>query len=349
MNEVGIPWPSKLLGAGRTARSLELWADERNRVRQSARQPKRANAEDRQGARPISPAAYWIQVVWIEVRGTLALIIDLLSSGLGWTVTALESSLGWVLNLGSVPIELGFAIPLVGRLILWLWCLVLSVVWGILALPDGLLTLVGVMPEKRLRVSVYLPTRSDGTSLGGDDDWAKALRQAAVILRNEANVRLSLSAPFEFRSAFSPVENPDRKWLRRADSGPWRGALRVGCLARALWEDLAWKGSAFHILTLRYGMFGLFRRLTGFGAPVSVIAVAEVHEGRLAGCSLGPLTDYVTLLSSNPVCLVHELGHACNLWHIRRPGNLMNPACGGRHLRRWQAALLRMSRHVSYV
>ena len=79
------------------------------------------------------------------------------------------------------------------------------------------------------------------------------------------------------------------------------------------------------------------------------VAVKSVEGGKLAGCSLGPLTDYVTVRADQPVCLAHELGHACSLLHTQAAANLMNPTCGGVHLSRWQVAVLRASRHVTYL
>jgi hypothetical protein len=44
--------------------------------------------------------------------------------------------------------------------------------------------------------------------------------------------------------------------------------------------------------------------------------VFAVHSIRgFKGCSLGPLTEYVTVDRASPVCLAHEIGHARNLPH----------------------------------
>jgi hypothetical protein len=85
--------------------------------------------------------------------------------------------------------------------------------------------------------------------------------------------------------------------------------------------------------------------------PVTVFVVRDVL-GK-AGCSLGPLVDYVTvdmgaLKSRTRRVLVHELGHACGLPHSGAAGNLMLPRRMGERLQPWQVAVLRTSRHVSY-
>lgn len=114
-------------------------------------------------------------------------------------------------------------------------------------------------------------------------------------------------------------------------------------------QDLQLLGGRIDRLAVRNHWRGGFRRLLGWGAPLMALLVTEVDGGRLAGCSLGPLTDYVTLRRDQPLCLAHEIGHACNLLHDRSPLNLMNPTCGGIHLRTWQVLLLRLSRHVTFL
>ena len=79
----------------------------------------------------------------------------------------------------------------------------------------------------------------------------------------------------------------------------------------------------------------------------------EFIEVETAGCSLGPLVDYVTvdlgaLRGRTKRVLVHELGHACGLPHSRLVENLMLPRRMGDRLESWQVAVLRSSRHVTY-
>jgi len=83
--------------------------------------------------------------------------------------------------------------------------------------------------------------------------------------------------------------------------------------------------------------------------------------GTYDGCSLGPLTDYVLVEftgaatdtaagqpANSSSILPHEMGHACNLWHVS-PSNLMQPDNPrATNLSWWQIALIRASRHVTY-
>jgi hypothetical protein len=90
--------------------------------------------------------------------------------------------------------------------------------------------------------------------------------------------------------------------------------------------------------------------LTGYGAPLTVFVVRSISTHN--GCSLGVAADYVTVdaktLRHGRRVLAHEVAHACGLWHSRRPNNLMIPVGPGEELAKWQAAILRTSRHVTY-
>jgi hypothetical protein len=120
---------------------------------------------------------------------------------------------------------------------------------------------------------------------------------------------------------------------------------------------------------IRHSFWGNGRRLLGYGAPVVAFTVKSI-EGSL-GCSLGPLTDWVVVqfddsnrdipdaeLSSDDKLgsssgsistLTHEVGHACNLWHVDDDSNLMHtPPPRQSHLEVWQRVLVRASRHVTY-
>lgn len=286
----------------------------------------------------------WLWKLAIAVATALALTVDGISAAVGVLVEALDGTAGWAFGAATAPFELLLAIPYAGRVLGWTWSLFLTLLWATLAAPELVMALLGVLPEKRLRVWLIDPesTAFDGAA------WKAGFEAAALILRREANVRLVPAKGFQWVRAFNRLKGPSETQWQVAKIGSPR-IVDVGCQLRAALEDLGPLGSWLLWTATRYHLRGGFRRLTGWGAPVMAVAVHSVEGGKLAGCSLGPLTDYVTVRADRPVCLAHELGHACNLLHTNRVGNLMNPTCGGVHLSRWQVAVLRLSRHVTYL
>jgi hypothetical protein len=287
----------------------------------------------------LRPTHYWAAPAMM-----LATVVDGLVTPLGYVIVWLESLAGWLLDIALVVGALALAIPYLGRGLAWVMALVQTLIWGLIALPDGAMAALGILPEKRLRVQVLLAPQADDGSKQG---MVQALRVAAQIYRREANIRLMPAVPWFFQGAFAGPPEPEAAWQSPGD--PDTANQQVGCGLQAGIEDLGAAGSIFAWRSLRRHLFGVARRMLGSGSPIVVFPVGSVDGGRLAGCSLGPFTDYVTVCADRPVCLAHELGHACNLLHTPSQGNVMNPTCGGTHFTRWQVVLLRLSRHVSYL
>ncbi|MFZ0549130.1 MAG: hypothetical protein WAM60_27025, partial [Candidatus Promineifilaceae bacterium] len=124
--------------------------------------------------------------------------------------------------------------------------------------------------------------------------------------------------------------------------------LMPSCGRRAVWNDLWTTGTYFENTTNIRCHESAWQRLIGYAAPVIVFIVNEVEGGDI-GCSLGPFTDYVTIEGQKPICIAHEIAHACGLWHVKDRENLANHFCGARKLEFWQKALVRSSRHVTYL
>ena len=90
--------------------------------------------------------------------------------------------------------------------------------------------------------------------------------------------------------------------------------------------------------------------LCGLFYPVTTFVVIDIAGA--SGCSLGPLTDYITLDrdgAKNDSTLVHEIVHACGLWHVKERSNLLYRfKSRGNDVNWWQKNIFRSSRHITY-
>lgn len=201
-----------------------------------------------------------------------------------------------------------------------------------LGLPDAAASLAGLRPWKRLRLRVVCLRDENGEPVASTEAIEGALAEAASVLART-------------RTRIVPA---DGGLLVTAEGPAPAAALDAPCSAQGLWRtDLGPGGAFFRGLRVRGGL-----RLLGRGAPLTVFVVRDV-VGK-CGCSLGPLGDYVTvdvdgLGRGARRILAHELGHSCGLGHRSGDGNLMRPKGPGERLTRWQTAVLRSSRHVTYL
>lgn len=236
-----------------------------------------------------------------------------------------------VLDAAGLLIGLILAIPIIGRLIREIWDGLIELGNRILGLPDLILCIFGVRWTKKFRVCIIILRDEKGGPTATDASLQPAIQAAERIFRDAANVQLIVDGIHTI-----PSPSPSRN-------------LDVGCDATGWWEDLWLPGSYFEVTGNTQCFESIAQRLTGWAAPVVVFAVRSV-AGTTAGCSLGPFSDYVTIEGPNPVCLAHELGHACSLPHRSSDrDNLMHPTCGGTKLKKWQVCVIRNSRHVTFL
>ena len=203
----------------------------------------------------------------------------------------------------------------------------------ILGLPDLVGSFAGVRLRKKLRLRLVVLRDAQGMPVVPEHDVEEALAEARAVLAQEAQIDI---VPVGERLIDSPDE----------PSPPH--ALESPCGDQGLWRtDLGPAGAFFRA---RLASSSRASPL-GYGAPVTVFVVRDVL-GK-CGCSLGPLGDYVTIdrggLGRGNRILAHELGHSCGLRHRREEDNLMRPRRPGERLTRWQQAVFRTSRHVTYL
>jgi hypothetical protein len=198
--------------------------------------------------------------------------------------------------------------------------------------PALVANLGGYARRKRLRVCAIV--LSDGAKpLAADEAVLDALRAADGIFRREADTELFFDEWPKVQTISEPAP---------AD------ALDVSC-GRTSWkEDLGGAGAYFRrtrAAALR-GSASPAGAVTGYGEPIAVFVVRNI-AGK-AGCSMGPLSDYVTVDRVRGTLIAHELGHSCGLWHTKDEGNLMLPAANQESMTRTQRAIFRNSRHVTF-
>ena len=267
----------------------------------------------------------------------------------------LASTVGWLLSPLAFVVELFFSIPVIGRIIKWIWNLVLSIVAFAVSVFDFVLSMFGIRPEKKLRVCVIVMTDPQTRQpVAGMQQIVDALQEAIDVYYHEANIRIIPSAPFKYTSGFAKMETASEDWVHIYNESTAPGPVDVKCEAAAFSQDIGTKGGGLEYIACTKCFYGNARRVLGYGSPVIVFAVRSIDPQQSIGCSIGPLSDYITVLGSNPVSIGHEIGHACNLFglwgHLDDPENLMvEVGRPGRDLRWWQVSMLRTSRHITYL
>lgn len=122
-------------------------------------------------------------------------------------------------------------------------------------------------------------------------------------------------------------------------------ALDVKCNAGAASNEWAEAGEYFASNLAGWNLIPI-----SLGFPLTVYVLRDI-SGKI-GCSLGPLTDYVTLSikgAKSESTMAHELGHACGLLHRTSIDNLMYPNDGrGNNATSWQKFVVRNSRHCTF-
>jgi hypothetical protein len=300
-------------------------------------------------------------VLWVQLTTLVCVLWDIVVTIVSAIFVVLEAAFGWILSVFTLLIELIFAIPIVGRILQWLWnAVVLNLAWLVANLIDAGFYIIGVRPQKKLRVCTVILRDEQGRPLAPVADVVTLINDAIDILLSECNVQLINSAPLQFSSGLSTQpRRADASWVQIDSGSSPTAVLDVACDAPAFAEDLRPVGPQYQIKGLLKCFFGSWRNVLGLGTPVTVLIVRSITRPPVVwgGCCIW-VSNYLTVSAAflpgpqpNRI-LAHELGHACNLWHVTDPPNLMDVTPGGLAgtlLRFWQEVLLRASRHVSYL
>jgi hypothetical protein len=180
-------------------------------------------------------------------------------------------------------------------------------------------------PEKKLRVKIFILQDPQADPVVSITDLDTAIEYAKRSFKKNFNTRL----------------------LPNKDNQPFAEVLQM----KPPHEVLYTKGSV-GALAEEFKITGSFfaSNLSGLFCPVTAFVVLDIDHA--SGCSLGPLTDYVTLDpdgAKNASTLAHEIAHACGLWHLPSKSNLLwRTFSRGDEVKWWQKNIFRSSRHVTY-
>lgn len=188
-------------------------------------------------------------------------------------------------------------------------------------------TLFGFLkwPVKKLRLKIFILPDEQKTGIIAPSDVDKTIFYTKDIFKKNFNVEVVPVRSNEFFVEILETTSPYEALYTRGSTG-------------ALIEEFKIAGN-FYASNLRAPIY-----------PVTAFVVIDI-KGAI-GCSLGPMTDYITLDHSAAIdgsVLAHELAHACGLWHLSDKENLLwNRKNRGDKTTWWQKNILRGSRHVTY-
>ncbi len=279
-------------------------------------------------------------------------------TGLGLkVVVTLETLFGPVINTIGTVVTLAFSIPVFGFVVFRLATAIHHGISGLFLLPELLLHLCGILPEKQLRLRIIIPRDERGQPICQAAEVLPQLQATIDLFHQRANVRILPIGPFVFPT--NGVQRANDDYLE-IESSPSTTDL-LDCRASRHWvRGRIW----FNAKVCRYCFWANWRRMIGYGVPIGVFAVRSIEcsfvEGlRCHGLASRGLMDSVFVDFNNDICfmwptyrLAHELGHACLLQHSSARDNLMYKfSCNDGFiptLTREEVFRIRVSPHVTY-
>ena len=306
--------------------------------------------------------SHLVCVAWTWVTTAFCILVDVIVLVVNTIWTVVEGFFGVVLSAIAAIIELIEAIPFIGPIIGFIIHVVTQIIWVIVSIPDFILGVLGIRPEKRLRICTIILKDEAGNFTAQDDVVIQALQLAADVYKRDANVRLVPMGLFKFREPFSGADTVTAEWLTR-DANPSSADFLDGTCAEVAINTNA-SNTQLKMISLCFVQG--WRRVVGYGAPVSCFIVRDMPD-RVGCCNQA--TDYVRVDSpdglppSSPRTIGHETGHSCLLSHTCvdddvadimattdecTPASMTQPDRMNPHLTDWEALVIRASKHVTY-
>jgi len=186
--------------------------------------------------------------------------------------------------------------------------------------------------QKKMRIQVMILRDEKGTPLiqPDDPDMQNAINAVIQTYKDKCNIKVIAYG----RPVAQIIDKP----------AP-RAALNVGC-SKAILNEFGEAGAYFADNLAGWNLIPI-----SLGFPITLFVVRSITDK--IGCSLGPLSDYVTV---SPVgardagfTMAHEIGHCCFLFHRSDSKNLMFPdSPRGNNVTGWQKFVIRGSRHCTF-
>lgn len=260
---------------------------------------------------------------------------------------SLPQILSYPFNFLAAGLDLVFCIPILGRALKWLWNSILTLLHLLAGLVEYGLWGLGFRPTKKMRLGFLVLSDEEDQPLAEMGQIPPVVEKAQQIYQ-QAKIEIVPAFPPRKAMSESGEEAVGSGWAKTVRPSNSRQIMNVDCNLAAALHDFGIHGTYFQYNTLTTFFDSGIRRLTGYGAPITVFIVQDI--GKFGGCSLGWLSDYVTVKHTSLMTTAHEVGHACNLLHRKDRDNLMHPSSGRQeiiHLTSWQIAMIRASRHIT--
>lgn len=306
-------------------------------------------------------------VAWTVITTTICVLWDTVVTVMASIYGTLESILGWALSAIGAVVELIFSIPYVGAGLRRVVNLFTHAVWAIVGFADTVAGAIGIRPEKKLRICTVILRDNRGEPVSSVEYVKSMLQVAANVYKRDANIRLIPSAPFQYSSGFSDAaETVTDSWVTIDDGTSDDAVLDVPEDSGP--DDFESEGSIYQLTASRCCFYGSWRRVLGYGAPVTCFVVRLISNGNATG-KAGFGTDYIRVdgalkapPADSPRTIGHEIIHLVGLGHTcidDDPRNIMstsecNPASttpkneSDPTMNELQVNLLRASKYATY-
>ena len=202
-------------------------------------------------------------------------------------------------------------------------------------------------PRKKLKIHIAVLQNAGGPLIPYDklEELWPSIELMKKTFKDHGNVEVHPYSSGNKRS----IDN----WAQIVEGVAPHAALYPDCDWGALWNEFGEAGDYYarHVAGSVSGIIPI-----SLAFPVTIFIVEDV-QGKV-GCTVPLVTDYCTVEAGNILPVdsstpAHEVGHACNLWHVGQHVNLMYHKRSERYepywLHWWQRNLVRSSRHVTYL